>query len=290
LVRNAALSSSAPEALGSALPPLLIEAQRIADTVLAGTHGRRRVGAGESFWQFRDYAAGDPITRIDWRQSAKGSHIYVRETEREAAQSLYLWRDAAAAMDYASQGNVPSKRARADLLLLALATLALRGGERVGLLGAGDSRPAGNLAALPRLTAALETSVETALPRLSPQVKRHASLVLFSDFLDPLPGIAAAIDSLSQTGARGIMVQILDPAERSLPFSGRVRFEGFKGEVPELVSKAETLRRDYRARLAAHNAGLERIATRAGWTMLAAATDRPALETLTTLYLMLGGE
>ena len=293
--KNASAASHAalgPEALGGALPPLLIEATRIADTVLAGTHGRRRVGTGESFWQFRDYVAGDPITRIDWRQSAKGTHLYLRETEREAAQSLYLWRDASATMDYASADSVPSKRRRADLLLLALATLALRGGERVGLIGSPSSenqRPVSHVSGLSRIAATLDADTSAALPGLSPHLKRHATLVLFSDFLDPLPKLATAIDALTQNGARGTMVQVLDPAERALPFSGRVRFEGFKGEAPELVAKAETLRRDYRARLAAHNAGLERIAAKAGWSLLAAPTDKPALETLTTLYLMLAG-
>jgi uncharacterized protein (DUF58 family) len=59
------------EALGERLPPLLVAADRVATTVAQGVHGRRRVGQGDSFWQFRRFVAGDPVTRIDWRQSAK---------------------------------------------------------------------------------------------------------------------------------------------------------------------------------------------------------------------------
>ncbi|HEY4171496.1 MAG TPA: DUF58 domain-containing protein, partial [Rhodopila sp.] len=59
------------EALGARLPPLLVAADRVAATVAQGVHGRRRVGQGDSFWQFRRFVSGDPLARIDWRQSAK---------------------------------------------------------------------------------------------------------------------------------------------------------------------------------------------------------------------------
>src|SRR5260370_30705178 len=125
------------EELAAALPPLLVAAERVATTVAQGVHGRRRVGQGESFWQFRQYEPGDAAQRIDWRESAKSQRLYVRETEWEAAQSVWLWRDASPSMDYASAASLPSKRARADLLLVALAALLTRGGERTTMLGSG---------------------------------------------------------------------------------------------------------------------------------------------------------
>src|SRR5437762_10149876 len=81
------------EQLAATLPPLLVAAQRVASTVAQGVHGRRRVGQGETFWQFRQYAPGDAARSIDWRQSAKTDRMFVRETEWEAAQSVWLWRD-----------------------------------------------------------------------------------------------------------------------------------------------------------------------------------------------------
>src|SRR6185437_16438381 len=125
------------EAAAAALPPLLVAAERVAATVAQGVHGRRRVGLGETFWQFRQYQPGDPASRIDWRESAKTQRLFIREMEWEAAQSVFLWRDTSASMDYASDATLPTKRARADLLILALAALLLRGGERVTLLGSG---------------------------------------------------------------------------------------------------------------------------------------------------------
>src|SRR5207248_4536222 len=115
------------------LPPLLVAAERVATTVAQGVHGRRRVGQGETFWQFRQYEPGDAATRIDWRESAKSQRLYVRETEWEAAQSVWLWRDASASMSYTSAEYIPgapwpTKRDRAELPLVALAGRLVRGG------------------------------------------------------------------------------------------------------------------------------------------------------------------
>ena len=79
------------ENLADLLPPLLIEADRVAQAVIQGVHGRRRAGVGETFWQFRAYDQGDAASRIDWRQSARTDKLFVREREWEAAQSAYIW-------------------------------------------------------------------------------------------------------------------------------------------------------------------------------------------------------
>src|SRR5215469_515813 len=106
------------EELAAQLPPLLVDAERVAITVSQGVHGRRRVGQGETFWQFRQYEPGEPAQRIDWRESARSDRLYVRETEWEASESVWIWRDSSPSMDYASTASLPTKRARSDLLAL----------------------------------------------------------------------------------------------------------------------------------------------------------------------------
>ena len=108
------------ESIAAALPPLLVSAERLASGVWLGVHGRRKAGMGETFWQFRRYRVEDPSTLIDWRQSAKSQHLYVREREWEAAETVWLWRDGSLSMRYASHRNVPEKWERATVLALAL--------------------------------------------------------------------------------------------------------------------------------------------------------------------------
>ncbi len=274
------------ERLAARLPPLLVAAERVAATVAQGVHGRRRVGLGESFWQFRRYEPGDNITRIDWRQSAKNDPVFVRETEWEAAQSVYLWRDGSPSMNWRARKDRPTKRERADLLLLATAVLLTRGGERIALL-AGDQPPSASRAVLNRLALHLTQQVGQqdgpSLParRILP---RHAQVVLFSDFLSPLAEIHATLQQMTGMGVRGHLVHILDPAEESLPFEGRVEFRGLEGEARLLVPRVEGIRDAYRERLAAHREGLAALARTAGWSLTTHHTDRPAQVPLLTLH------
>ncbi len=105
----------------------------------------------------------------------------MREREWEAAQTVWFWRDASANMRF---GDRIEKRARADLLLLALAALLLRGGERVGFLGM-EGAPAASRIALTRIGRALfgKNISDAALPPTVP-IARGSHLVWFSDFLD----------------------------------------------------------------------------------------------------------
>jgi uncharacterized protein (DUF58 family) len=273
------------EHVAAAFPPLLVAAERVASAVAQGVHGRRRVGQGETFWQFRSYASGDAASRIDWRASAKSARLYVRETEWEAAQSAWLWRDASPSMNYASAPNLPTKRERAEILLLALGSLLLRGGERVSLLGSGTP-PGNGRAVLARLALGLETP-SPSLPAFE-LLPRHGQLVLLGDFLSPLAEIEALVSRFVQRGLNGHLLQILDPAEESLPFTGRVRFEGLEGEKPLLMSRAEGVREAYLAKLAAHREGLAGIARAGRWSFATHRTDKPPQQALLGLYNALG--
>jgi uncharacterized protein (DUF58 family) len=277
------------EEAASSLPPLLVAAERVAATVAQGVHGRRRVGTGETFWQFRQYAPGDAASRIDWRESAKSQRLYVRETEWEAAQSVFLWRDGSPSMDYASSRDLPTKRARADLLTLALAVLLVRGGERVALLGGGLT-PSHGRAVLDRLAILIARGgARGSLPTFAP-LPRYAQVVLIGDLLSPLAETHALVAQFAAAAVKGHMLQILDPAEEDFPFAGRVRFEGFEREEPILVSRVETVREGYAERLARHREGLRAIARGAGWGFATHRTDRPPSSALLALYAALAPE
>ncbi len=274
------------EAASLALPPLLIAAERVAAAVVQGTHGRRRTGQGETFWQFRRYEPSDPVGRIDWRETAKSQHVYVRETEWEAAQSVYLWRDGSPSMDYASDGNLPTKRARADLLTLALAALLVRGGERVTLLGAGLA-PAYGRAVLDRLALLLERSATAADLPTYEKLPRHGQVVWFGDLLAPLDATAELVLRYADAGLKGHLLQILDPAEETLPFAGRVRFEGLEDEHPLVISRVESIRAGYAERLQRHRDGLAALTRGVGWTFATHRTDHPPQHALLGLYRIL---
>lgn len=268
--------------LAGSLPPLLAAALRVAATVEQGVHGRKRVGAGDAFWQFRQYQQGDPTTRIDWRQSAKSDRLYLREMEWAAAQSVWLWRDASASMNWRSSPALPLKSERAEVLVLAVAALLLRAGERVALLG-GEFRPSASRSSLERLALALGLDAPASLPP-SVALPRFAQLVLIGDFLSPLPAIETALRPFAERGLTGHLVQIHDPAEESLPFLGRIRFEGTEQEGELLLSRTELVQEAYRERYRAHREGLTTLVRSLGWTFAVSGTDRPPEPALLALY------
>jgi uncharacterized protein (DUF58 family) len=286
---QAAADARRAEALGARLPPLLVAAERVAATVAQGVHGRRRVGQGDSFWQFRRFVAGDPIARIDWRQSAKSGRPapdgwFIRETEWEAAQTVSLWRDASASMHWRSRGTPVEKCERAGLLLLALAALLLRGGERVTMI-VPDARPVSGRAGLDRLAEALAGNADddVGLPPRVP-LPRRARVVLFGDFLSPLADIQAVVGRMSAIPVTGYLLQILDPAEADLPYSGRIRFRGLEREGDTLIPRVEGVRDEYGRRLKAQQEGLAAICSAAGFGFAIHRTDHSPEAALLGLY------
>ncbi|RJF87884.1 DUF58 domain-containing protein [Oleomonas cavernae] len=273
------------EALGAGLPPLLVAAERVASTVAQGVHGRRRVGMGDSFWQFRPYRPGDEIRDIDWRQSARAARVFVREREWEAAQSVWLWVDRSASMAFASTRVLPTKADRAALLGLALASLLLRAGERVGLLGRHALGHAGRhfLMTLANELALPGGALES-LPPIT-ELPRDCRIVILGDLLRPEAEIEAIVEGFAARGIAGHLVQVLDPAEIDFPYAGRNRFVGPEAEGTLLVGRTESLAEAYRTRMADHRQSVEDIARRSGWTVIHHRTDRPAEAALLALFL-----
>ena len=280
------------EALGGRLPPLLLAARRVAATVAQGVHGRRRVGQGDSFWQFRPYVSGDAINRIDWRQSARSGREppegwLVRQTEWDAAQTVYLWRDGSPSMAWRSKAVSVEKRERASLLLLAFASLLLRGGERVVVMRP-NARAVSSRFGLDRVLEELDqASGQDDLPPLV-SLPRHAQVVRFGDFLSPLEKIQETIGRMAAVPVTGYLLQILDPAETMLPYDGRVRFQGLQGERDALIPRVETIRGAYRERLKAQQEGLAAICAAAGFGFGVHRTDHGPETALLTLYNALG--
>src|SRR6185503_10809431 len=107
-------------------------------------------------------------------------HLYVREREWEAAESVWFWRDGSAGMRFSSSPSLPTKQERASVLALALSSLLVRGGERVALLG-GEFPPTTGRVALRRVAHGLETGKGDDLPPAT-VTSRNSAIVWLSDF------------------------------------------------------------------------------------------------------------
>ncbi len=272
------------EELAAPFPALLAEAEHLAQTVLLGAHGRRRAGVGDDFWQYRPALPWDEARGIDWRRSARADTAFVREREWQIAQSVLLWCDQGASMRYASTVKLPEKIDRARLLSLALAVLLVRGGERVGLTGTSLPPRRGRQQIL-RLTEMLtqEAAQDYAPPEHRALIP-HARIVFVSDFLGDITEVELALTKAADRGARGIVLQLLDPAEESFPFRGRTIFESVGGTLKHETLKANDLKQRYTERLAARKDALQRICAATGWQYGLHHTEASAQTALLWLY------
>lgn len=254
---------------------LLLEAEKVAQSFMKGVHGRRRVGTGEAFWQFRPWQPGDARRDIDWRQSAKRDAVFVRQTEWEAAQTVWLYRDASASM------NFGIKKDYAEVLLLALGIVLLNGGEQVSLLGTSLAPQAGYpfIQRLYEMLPAQKAFAETGRP-----IGGHAHVVIISDFYFPPEELTAFCGGLSERHVGGTLIQIYDPREETLPYSGHVKFQDMEGAEALDIPQVEAIRAEYRQKFAAHQQALETMARGIGWSFEKFSTAIDPAAALTHLY------
>ena len=181
-----------------------------------------------------------------------------------------------------------SKRERAQLMMLAVAALAARAGERVGALGS-PFAPDHTRGQLVKIADWFLKSEGAALPAVT-RLPRFSGAVLAGDFFDPPEEIARAMAPLAEAGVRGHLLQVVDPAEETLPYAGRVEFHEMAGPLRFLSSKAETLRGAYGERLAAHRDALRDMCRRIGWSFAIHRTDEAPARALLALHAQISGE
>ncbi|HZQ11916.1 MAG TPA: DUF58 domain-containing protein [Pseudolabrys sp.] len=273
--------------LAARVPRLILEARRVASTIIHGLHGRRRAGAGENFWQYRRFTSGEPANSVDWRRSARDDHLYVREREWEASHTIWIWADRSPSMDFNSHLTEWSKLDRALVVSFALAEVLVQGGERVGIPEI--MRPSSNRNIIEKMAQVIvhDTSERPSLPpNFAPAP--FSEVLLLSDFWSPVSEFRRIVGQLAANGARGHVVQVVDPAEESFPYMGRVEFIEPEGLGSITAGRAETWRGEYQTLVASHRAALRAECEQFGWSFTVHRTDRGPTELLFALHARMG--
>jgi uncharacterized protein (DUF58 family) len=138
-----------------------------------------------------------------------------------------------------------------------------------------------------RDTAETNANISLPPPVLLPS---HAHAVLIGDFFSPIDELRAMLDRFAARDIRGHLLQVLDPAEVTMPFLGRVRFLGLEREGEILMSRAESVREAYLAKLESHREELRGLAGHAGWSFSTHTTDAPGAPALLALYQWLAAD
>ena len=273
--------------LAARVPRLILEARRVASTLIHGLHGRRRAGPGENFWQYRRFMNGEPANYIDWRRSARDDFLYVREREWEASHTIWLWADRSPSMEFSSGMTEWSKLDRALVVSFAMADVLVQGGERVGIPEL--MRPTANRNVIEKMAETIihDTSEHPSLPpNFAPAA--FSEVLLLSDLWSPIADFRRIIGQLAANGARGHVVQVVDPAEETFPFAGRIEFIEPEGLGSITAGRAETWRNEYQTLVANHRAALRAECEQFGWSFIVHHTDRGPTELLFAIHGRMG--
>lgn len=213
---------------------LELTARVIVEGFLQGLHRSPFRGSSVEFAEYRQYMPGDDVARLDWKVLARSDRYYVRKYEQETNQPCHLLLDASASMDFGSAGI--TKLRYGTWLVAALAFLLNRQRDAVGVTVFDDEirasiapglRPGhlrAVLATLERTTPGMRSDLARPLHRLAESMSRRGLVVLVSDLLDDVERTVEGLSHLRFKGMEVIVFQLVDPAERSLPYTRSARF------------------------------------------------------------------
>ena len=268
----------------SSLPALMIKSETLADNIIHGEHARKKAGTGEKFWQFREYDSSDRPQDIDWRQSGKGDQVFIKQKEWQITRKVFLWCAGGPSMSYASNEAAYSKQECAQILSLSLALLLKKAKEQIGIYG--EERTGRSEETIAKITEFLfqRSVVDETLPDTATlTMPKHAFFMGTGDFLQPIEDIERAFLALSKQTQSALIIQVLDPAEIDLAYSGRIRFKAPNGDQ-EVINHVASVRNDYQKRIVEHIESVRTLAESYQWHYIFHRTDNDIEVTLRQIW------
>lgn len=253
----------------------------LAEGYLSGRHMSHLRGASVEFHDFRAYTPGDDPALIDWRVYARTDRYYLKTFEQETNLECHIFLDSSGSMAF---GTPLSKLTYASFFCAALCHLVLKNTDRISLTLFDDSIrefiPPGSTSrhmvklmnALENNTPGNETRVSEALRMSFPLLKRRATLIIISDFLDHCPDIFESLSPYLHKGFKVHMIQVLDPEELTLHQQGMRTFVDMETKQ-RVTANTGTIRQAYSQVMSDHIAALRDMAVRRSVHHVLARTD-----------------
>lgn len=248
------------------LSRLSLHARGLVEGSFTGKHKSPHKGASVEFAQYRKYAPGDDIGRLDWRVYARTDRFYIKEFEADTNLRCYLVLDCSGSMRFAGQGR-PSKFACAARLAAHLAHVLIGQGDAVGLQCfaddiATDIPPRNNPKHFGTILDRLadtdpdgETRIVDVLHNVAERIRRRALVIVFSDFFTEVGPLLECFGHFRHRKHDLAVFHILDEEERGFQFERPIRFRDLESSHA-LITEPAVVRDDY---LAAFDAYLEDV-------------------------------
>jgi uncharacterized protein (DUF58 family) len=281
---------------------------RLVSETLGGQYHSVFKGQGMNFEEVREYQPGDEVRAIDWNVTARMNHPFVKKFVEERELTLMLLVDLSASGLFGSSDQ--NKRELAAEIASVLAFSAIRNNDKVGLILFTEEvekyiPPKKGRRHVLRVIreillfqpAKRGTNFKEAIDVLSRLARRHAIVVVISDFLfeqrpSSVEGSAArqggylfsptlgprSLPALRQTNRRHdvIAIQIVDRYEMDFPEVGRlILTDAETGELVEINTHDARKRRAFSERRVRQQAELLRALRSSDIDAIEIRTDQP---------------
>ncbi len=232
-----------------------LRARLVVEGFITGLHKSPYHGFSVEFTEHRQYMPGDEIRHIDWKAYGKTDRYYIKQFEEETNLKSYLILDASKSMAYTS-GPYLRKAEYASYIAAALAYLMVEQRDAVGLT-IFDERvrtylpPRGTKLYLKQLLRELEllqpgekTSTGESLHQVAERIKRRGLVIVLSDLFDDPRQVMTALKHFRHKGNEVIVLQVLDPIERSFAFDHDAVFRDMETKE-ELMTQPSHIQKAY---------------------------------------------
>lgn len=240
-----------------------LRAKMIVEGLSSGLHRSPFQGFSVEFAQHRPYVPGDDIRHLDWRVFGRTDKLQIKQHQQETNLDLICLVDASGSMNFGSRlfaeasgaGRTTSPDGRlnwtkfdhATAIAAALSSIALRQGDRAGLIVFADTvraaiRRSSNRGTWRQIVNALAThyvspdnksrptDLVRAIDQVVAKVTNHCLIAIVSDFFMDIENLRDALARAKHHRHDVIALQVVDRAELDFDIDEIAPFEGLEGE------------------------------------------------------------
>ncbi|PJF44842.1 MAG: DUF58 domain-containing protein [Phototrophicales bacterium] len=262
----------------------------IASQVRAGAmKGERRSvkrGTSIEFADYRDYAKGDDLRRVDWNIYARLERPFIKLLEEEEDLAVHFLLDASASMDWPREGNRDHHKFIWSLRVLAgLAYLSLSSGDFVHITALradhnhqwgphrGRAYTVPLLQNLEKIYTRGDTNLDIALKDYALRTRRVGLCIILSDMMSPT--YKDGLSALQSRGFEVAIIQVLSPDEVNPTLDGDLRLIDVESGIPQEVTVDASMKQLYQERLLAWQEEIGDFCLRRGIHFITAETSLP---------------
>jgi uncharacterized protein (DUF58 family) len=291
------VTSSAPERL---LHRLDWQVVRRLDGLLQGEYRSLFHGPGVDFASLREYQPGDDVRYIDWNVTARMDTPYVREYVEDREVTAWFLLDLTPSLDFGTVEPDREKRTVLIDLVVTLARILTRRGNRIGAIVLGRDveialparggrlqvlRLTMDLLSRPRLDGAPHTDLVPLLDTALRAIKRRSVVVIVSDFICQ-PGWERPL-ALLERRHELLAIRVHDPRETELPDVGPVILgDSETGETLYVDTSDRGLRERFATAAAVREAEIKRAFDRAGVEAVDLSTDEDLVRAVVRMAML----